>query len=625
MRPARTLTHLLRRAPTPLSRSLLATRLPTPPALTILPRSSSSILSLRYASQLTSRPVSPPPGYHHDPGSDYSNSAIYAVSYLSRIVRYVLYSLLAVGGISLATFEGLHLYVEKVCLAAPSREDTDEWCWNSETQGWTGGPNGGTDPRLGQKARHALRGAWICQEWGAGGSGSIGKGTTSAFHPDFVAARGMIGSSQGGDAGGGGGRRVVDRGYELADEYIDLAIREARKKGLVFPPTLSALRTCGPPGPADSSTSVPQGDPAVIDLLLLKAGVLERINTPDSIIHAKDLYEQVLSSVYHAQGEHDGTTAGGKARVMRLAGKVGDLSARSSAGDEALKWWRWGLERAGVRAEVDSGVSKVIKEVKEESKGWFGRSKPTPVQTPIVSSIPETQTPPQTLSPPVLRATISLLVSTSAHLATQSSLSTAASLQSLALSYIPSTQLTTPTPLTGPAVLHKTWLQQRASLLQLHHASVLHALNSKSNQTPLKLVTQSQSDSEKLIAALQNLPREYTTPQSNPLAAPAKLLRRDALLTGAESAYTRGVFIERSLPKTVAVGQGDTDHQLQQLELAAECFERAMTLSGMESGMEKRETEDVGRGDEWARYYRSFVRVRSKLGSLMGVEDEKVV
>ncbi|KAK8849720.1 hypothetical protein IAR55_005055 [Kwoniella newhampshirensis] len=625
MRPPRFLPPLLRRTPAPFSRSLVASRLPTTSTPLALLHGSRDGLSIpiRHASQISSRHTAgaPPPGYHHDPDSDYSNSAIYAVSYLSRIVRYILYSLLAVGGVSLATFEGLHLYVEHVCLAAPSREDSDEWCWASENQGWTGGPKAGTDPRLGQKARHALRGAWICQEWGAGGSGSIGKGTTSAFHPDFVAARGMIGASQ--TDGGGGGRQVVDRGYELADEYIDLAIREARKKGLVFPPTLSALRTNGPPDPANTPTSVPQGDPAVLDLLLLKAGVLERINTPDSLVHAKDLYEQVLSSVYHGQGEDEGAGAGGKARVMRLAGKVGDLSARSGAGAEALRWWRWGLERAGVRTEVEHGVSKVIEEVKDEARGWFGRSKAT---SPPAPSVIHEQDTPLILPPPLLRATISLLISASAHLATTSSLSTASSLQSLALAYIPSGHLVTPTPLNAPAILHQTWLRQRASLLQLHHASVLHALNSKGKQTPIELVNQSQLDSEKIISALQNLPREYTTPRSNPLAAPARLLRRDALLTGAESSYTRGIFLERFLPKTLGSGPAsEKEHQVQQLEVAAECFERAMTLSGLESGMEKKETEDVGRGEEWGRYYRSFVRVRSKLGGLMGAEEDKAV
>lgn len=137
----------------------------------------------------------------------------------------------------MATFEGVHLYVEKVCLAAPSREDTDEYGWASENQGWTGGPRGGTDPRLGMKARHALRGAWICQEWGAGSSGAVERSVhTSAFHPDFVAARSMISVPSDSDEGAANrGRLRVDRGYELADEYVDLAIREARRKGLVFP------------------------------------------------------------------------------------------------------------------------------------------------------------------------------------------------------------------------------------------------------------------------------------------------------------------------------------------------------------------------------------------------------
>ncbi|WVQ95778.1 hypothetical protein IAU59_002877 [Kwoniella sp. CBS 9459] len=583
----------------------------------------SSAATRHYSSQITRR--SGPTSQLGQPSeNEYSNSAIYAFSYLSRIVRYVLYGVLALGGASIVTFEGLHLYVEKVCMAAPSRggSDVDDpYGWIAENQGWTGGVKGGTDPRLGQKARHALRGAWICQQWGAGGSASsmMGKSTGRSFHPDFVAARGMIGQDAGGDAAAST-RRTVDRGYELADEYVDLAVREARKKGLVFPPTLSGMRPAGPPLETPSSHGVPQGDPAVLDLFLLKAGILERINTPDALLHAKDLYETVLSSLVHAKDEQH---VGSQSRVMRLAGKVGDLSARTGAGDEAMSWWAWGLGRAGVQMEqgAKAKINEVVKEVKQEAKGWFGWSsssqktaETSPIEQPSSSIVSPASTDPFTsnLTPGVLRASVSLLVSASAHLATKSSLAAASTLQSQALSLIPATShIGTPTTSNAESTLHETWLQQRAALIKLHQSSVLHAQHPKTTDgQALQLVTAAQEQSEEIVSSIQPLPTAYSSPSSNALVAPAKLLRRDALLTGAESAYTRAVFLERSAPSLK-----QDDKRIHQLELAAEGFERAMTLSALECGVEKKDGDEVGQGEDWARYWRGYARVRGKLGA----------
>lgn len=537
----------------------------------------------------------------------------------------------------MATFEGIHLYVEKVCLAAPSREDTDEYGWASENQGWTGGPRGGTDPRLGMKARHALRGAWICQEWGAGSSGAVERSVhTSAFHPDFVAARGMIsvpGDSD--ESAASRGRLRVDRGYELADEYVDLAIREARKKGLVFPPTLPGARPAGPPTEKQMSHG-PQGDPAVIDLLLLKAGTLERINTIDSLSHAKDLYEQVLCSLDSSMGNEGGP--GGRARVMRLAGKVGDLCARTGGRNEAMQWWGWGLNKAGVDIHAHTQTSQIVQEVKQDvNKGWFGKSAAASTPTPVaLASKSSTLSP--TLPPPVLRATISLLTSASAQLATTSSLPAASSLQSLALSYLSKPLLQTQDSLASPsAALHSTWLIHRTSLLKLHLSSVLYAL-SKSSTEALPLVAGAQEQVERVITELLPLPAAFIQ-RGSALTAPAKILARDALLTGAEIAYTKGTFLERSLPATSSKTGGllkakrsetpeEKAMRISTLESALECFERATALSALESGAgpvkaKGGEEEAVGRGEEWGKYWRGFVRTREKLDEALGIEQVK--
>ncbi|WRT69733.1 uncharacterized protein IL334_006724 [Kwoniella shivajii] len=627
MKAGRAIQPLIRR-PLPLlpSRSLVCS--PRPFSSPPLP-----LRSIRSYSQITPRrgPANSP-GYPSD--TEYADSTVYAFSYLSRIVRYVLYGVLTLGGVSLITFEGLHLYVEKVCMASPSRvgsEDQDSYGWIGENQGWTGGMKGGTDPRLGQKARHALRGAWICQEWGAGGSATSAlssKSAGSSFHPDYVAVRGMIGQNKDSQSNKGI-RQMVDRGYELAEEFIDLAIREARKKGLVFPPHLSGSRSSGPPPiqQNESTHGIPQGDPAVLDLLLLKAGILERINTSDSLIHAKDIYEQVLNSMNHSQDEQH---LHNQARVMRLAGKVGDLCARNGGTDEAIKWWSWGLKKADIEmSKGHNGFTEVTEEVKKESRGWFGfgsgssSSKQTRTDTistaPTAISAPSTS--PLNLSPAILRASISLLVSASAHLATSSSLDAASSLQAQALSLIPSTiQSINPTSSSADLALHESWLQHRVALLKLHQASVLHAQNIKSTSgIPLKLVTEASTLSEEIVSSIQPLPSSYTIPRSSPLAGPAKLLRRDVLLTGAETAYTRAVFLERSLPSTP-----NGEEAIHQLELAAECFERAMHLNNLESGVEKKDGDELGQGEDWSRYWRGYVRVRGKINGLIESQSTKV-
>ncbi|WWC65867.1 uncharacterized protein I303_108489 [Kwoniella dejecticola CBS 10117] len=615
---------------------------PTPAA------SFQSIPSIRLYSQITRRgPTSSSPAYPSD--TEYSDSTVYALSYISRVIRYILYGIVALGGVSLATFEGLHLYVEKVRLAAPSRDGAnDPYGWIGENQGWTGGSKGGTDPRLGQKARHALRGAWICQEWGAGGSASstLSKaatgGNSASFHPDYVAVRGMIGNNTNTpDGAGNGGRQSVDRGYELAEEFINLSINEARKKGLVFPPNLSSGSTsAGPPAAKFENThGVPQGDPTVLDLLLLKAGILERINTTDSLLHAKDLYQQVLSSMNHAQDEQH---LHNQARIMRLAGKVGDLSARTGNSDVALKWWSWGLDKAGIQmnSQPASGFSQVFKEVKKDTKGWFGFGKSsTNAASSQTATLPTPSTPaeiPTTgLSPAILRASISLLISASAHLATGSALDSAYALQSQALSLIPPSAKSVSSDLTSSsagadASLHQTWLQHRAALLRLHQASVLHAQRSESKSKsdliePVQLINEASNLSETVISSIQALPSTYTTPNSSALTAPSKLLRRDALLTGAEISYTKAVFLERSLPSTSTSAKANvTEEQIGQLEQAAECFERAMALNVLESGVEKKDGDEVGQGEEWGKYWRGYVRVRGKLGKLVDPPEKAI-
>lgn len=512
----------------------------------------------------------------------YAAPAFQTISILSRAIKYLIYTTLGISGVAFGAFEAWHLYVENVLLSAPSRVD-DEYGWQDEVPGWTGGVRGGTDPKLGWKARHALRGAWICQEWGAGSSpAAIGKSNSSvsAIHPDYLALRGMIGTES---------TNRVDRGYEMADEYIDVAIATARRKGMVFPPTLSVTRSRGPQIP----TTTIRGDSTAVDLLLLKAGILERIATMESLHEAKEVYETVFSA------SQIGTTTQ-QAKAMRLAGKVGDLCVRIGDENEARDWWGWGLRQVGVempvtlKEEVKQGVEQEVKQV----RGWFS-SKPKTQRQDLVSQVhnppsvhtssPVQSTSSLNLSPPILRATISLLISAETHAARTSHLGLASSLQNTALALLPSPHpLRKPAKTTAAQDLHDTWLQHRSALLQTHHAAVLTA----QNQPAMETATLAHDRAETVVSAIEPIPTAYTTSFPNP----TKILHRDALLTAAEAAYTRGLLLERS--------------QTAQLDVAAELFERAMTLSALESGR----TDEAAMGEDWQRYYRGFARVKGKMG-----------
>lgn len=65
------------------------------------------------------------------------------------------------------------------------------------------------------------------------------------------------------------------------------------------------------------------------------------------------------------------------------------------------------------------------------------------------------------------------------------------------------------------------------------------------------------------------------------------MLERDAQALAGEANYTRGVLLEKT-------------KEVRNLEVAGECFEKAMGHAGE-------------RGAEWDRYWRAFARVREKL------------
>lgn len=517
------------------------------------------------------------------PREDYASPAVYAFSTLGRIVKYLVLGAVGIGGTVYATYEGVHAYVENVSLAAPSRAAPDDkYAWADENLPFTGGVKGGTDPRLGWKGRHALRAAYIAWEWGAGEASALAIQRRS-FHPDIggVAAR----------------ESWVDRGYEIAEEYIDVATAAARKNGIVFPRDIAGL------GPPTSSGGGAVPDPTATALLSLKAGVLERMNTPATLAHAKEIYERVL---WAENGAPDASPAH-TARVVRLAHKIGDLALR--AGENADEWWAWGLKRAGLTLPEPAPASP--------KRSWwsFGSTPATPAE------------PLPVLPPTVLRAAAGILIASSAASAQSGALARASEAQNTATALLPPPHwvngrlgVSVPTSSTGPETLQATWEASRAALLELHCASVAHARSEKPS-VAIALSSDAADHADAVLSALTpTLPVAYTA-RGSPLAQPAERLQRDTLLTGAEAYFTHGALLER------AASTAKVDDRVHELEHASEAYERAMSLSAAESGTTDAhhlgDADAVGRGEDWARYWRGYVRSREKIMKIMTEEGKK--
>jgi hypothetical protein len=476
---------------------------------------------------------------------------------------------LAIGATVIIYWSGTHLYIERISLASPSGPSDpakpDPYGWQEEVFPWTGGREGGTSPELGWKGRMALRAAWMAMTWG------VSDGVTLPWHHDVPLPKAifellpefMLGRVEG----------FVDRRYEKAVEHVDEAIVEARKRDIKFPPTLRADRQVGPPGVWGEGVEF---DPVGRDLLLIKAGVLERIGSVQATEQAKELYEQVLLA-----SRSDGSP-GQEATVMRLADRVGEMSSRLGKDKESLEWWSWGLKRAGIR------IPKMPNPITTES--WLGLGKGTTIQpdpTPISTFlIPQ-------LAPPMQRARVTILASISSHFAATRQLSLASVTQKTALSLLPGTHdLPAPIRDDAPELLHDTWLQHRSANFALNHAEVLHALGDPSAQI---VCTTAYERALNVWSALNPLPEPYNV-EGVPWYSAAVALQRDAAALAAETSYTKGLLAELSKDYSPS-------------EVTA-LYEAAMTINEMKTGRWDAETMN----EDWQRYNKRFLLMKGIFG-----------
>ncbi|KAG1753504.1 hypothetical protein EDB19DRAFT_1669609 [Suillus lakei] len=209
----------------------------------------------------------------------FTQSTLFTLDFFKRLAKFSLMGVFALGITGWTAFEGLHMWVENVELACDQDSEVCRWEWDHEAEKWSGGDKGGTDPALGFKGRHAVRSAWIAENWGTG-SGAI------IIRSNTFSGRGSQGT---------GSLNITEARLEVAQNFMALAISIAESKmpsGKLRPQTMG-------------------------ELLARHASILERMGMRDALLQARARYERVWAGL-----PAKGTDA------ARVALKLGDLDYR---------------------------------------------------------------------------------------------------------------------------------------------------------------------------------------------------------------------------------------------------------------------------------------------------------
>jgi tetratricopeptide (TPR) repeat protein len=217
----------------------------------------------------------------------YAQHIMRSLHFFKRVMKFSLVGVFAVGLTTWTAFEGAHMWVEKVELSPEEDKEIRRWGWDREADNWFGGETGGTDSALGFKGRHAVRSAWITQNWGTG-------------HDSAVVSSGTPHSQ------GTSGINFVDTRLQYSRDFLNTAITIAEGK-----------------------TSTGNLHPATLAQLLSRyANILERMGSRNALFESRSQYERAWS-----------TLPGNSSDAARIALKLGDLNHRLGDDDEALMWW----------------------------------------------------------------------------------------------------------------------------------------------------------------------------------------------------------------------------------------------------------------------------------------------
>lgn len=269
-----------------------------PTVLRRVPRPSLALARRRYRSQETRQgPQAQQAPFIQD---HFVGSAGIAINLFSRFVKLSLLAAFGLGLTGFTIFEGTHLWVESVELASDRDDETRRWEWDRDAERWTGGEHGGTDPALGFRARHLLRGSWMAENWG-------------------------VGSTTFSDNGGIG--NAIEARLDFAQNYLDMSIKIAERR----------------------TTSAKLRPQTINELLLRHSSILERIGTKEALFEARSKYERVWAGV-----------AGQGTDAVRIASKLGDLNFRLGDSNDALAWWTRSLSLSQGTQQAEGSVAPTI-------------------------------------------------------------------------------------------------------------------------------------------------------------------------------------------------------------------------------------------------------------------------
>ncbi|KAG8835888.1 hypothetical protein FRC17_000438 [Serendipita sp. 399] len=204
-----------------------------------------------------------------------------------------LIALTYVAAFAIAGFSGFQIWLENVEMAAG---DISPWGWELESEDWTGGPRGGTDPALGFLPRFALRSAWFFQHW-TGERSYAGRPESSYVPTAFFKGRG---------------------GDELAERQVAWTIQYLLQKQRPIPPAV----------------------------LLRHEELLERLGTPPALNQAWNECLVLLSQAPK-----------GSLEAARLSLKLGNLAARMGFNEGALRLWKEALTPLSSEADLSSPIT----------------------------------------------------------------------------------------------------------------------------------------------------------------------------------------------------------------------------------------------------------------------------
>lgn len=333
------------------------------------------------------------------------------------------------------------------------------------------------------------------------------------------------------------------------------------------------------------------------EILARHAEVLERIGSVAALWDARAEYEKIWEWLAAEAGVSDDEKA-------RLASKLGDVNARLGDGEEAQTWWTKCLANSS-----------------------------SPASESLPTTLPTSPYPQRTLA--------ATLASVSAHRARSGELAKAQQVQDLGIALLSSPAHSSEAEAqasntSASAQLHSFFISQRAALLALHRAQVLHALRhntstSEPNAETLEALEHSARASENVVHGLCSRSASSTLAsdtianggqlasrflRDKTLEKPAGSLLRDARRTAIGAWVMAAGEYERASPKvltsptkqsqevkkklwipftsTSTIDLPDaTSKAIENKKAALACYERALALAGLSPAMLEASSSDV--------------------------------